>query len=267
MRSACGCVRFVHNYMLDVQRKHYETTGKFIPYLELDREYLTPLKKQNDWLREPSKWALQYSCRSLCENLFTFKKNGRGFPKFKKKGRCKEAIHIQESLNIDYDNWMCRIAKVGNVRIYKGHNKRIGNIHSYTIEVKPSLDRYFISMLAYKCENLVKIDKWYASSQTCSECGYVNKVTKDLSVRKWVCPECGAIHDRDLNAARNIEREGLSLCGLKVSGCAVLAPRTPLLSGGSNQYFGECELEKMRTGMASPCRAHWTECSEKMERP
>ena len=86
----------------------------------------------------------------------------------------------------------------------------------------------FINMLEYKCDNLVKIDKWFASSQTCSECGYVNTATKNLAIREWTCPECGTIHNRDLKAAKNIEREGLSLCGLKVSGCTVLAPRTPL---------------------------------------
>lgn len=86
----------------------------------------------------------------------------------------------------------------------------------------------FINMLEYKCDNLVKIDKWFASSQTCSECGYVNTATKNLAIREWTCPNCGTKHNRDLNAARNIEREGLSLCGLKVSGCTMLAPRTPL---------------------------------------
>lgn len=85
----------------------------------------------------------------------------------------------------------------------------------------------FLNMLEYKCDNLVKIDKWFASSQTCSECGFVNTATKNLGVREWVCPECGTKHNRDLNAAKNIEREGLSLCGLKVSGCTMLAPRTP----------------------------------------
>ena len=87
----------------------------------------------------------------------------------------------------------------------------------------------FLNMLEYKCDNLVKIDKWFASSQTCSVCGHKEEKVKDLNVREWTCPMCGTHHSRDLNAARNIEREGLSLCGLKVIGCDKPVPRTPLL--------------------------------------
>ncbi len=50
----------------------------------------------------------------------------------------------------------------------------------------------------------VKVSKWFPSSQLCSVCGYRNKNTKDLSIRKWTCPECGAQHDRDQNAAQNL---------------------------------------------------------------
>lgn len=48
-------------------------------------------------------------------------------------------------------------------------------------------------------------------SELCSDCGYRYEGTKDLGVREWVCPECGAWHDRDVNAAKNIRDEGRRL--------------------------------------------------------
>lgn len=72
----------------------------------------------------------------------------------------------------------------------------------------------FVSMLTYKAEwngkKVVKIDRYFPSSQTCNVCGYVNKHTKDLSVREWECPVCHTHHDRDVNAAINILRFGLN---------------------------------------------------------
>ena len=53
-----------------------------------------------------------------------------------------------------------------------------------------------------------RIDRFYPSSRMC-ECGYRNDMLS-LSDREWVCPQCGTTHDRDLNAARNILRRGIS---------------------------------------------------------
>ena len=76
----------------------------------------------------------------------------------------------------------------------------------------------FTRQLQYKAEwnNRIyhKINPWFASSQLCNVCGYQNKEVKCLSIREWVCPECGAIHQRDENASKNILRQGLLELGM-----------------------------------------------------
>jgi putative transposase len=80
----------------------------------------------------------------------------------------------------------------------------------------------FRRQLEYKCgrygRELVVIDRWYASSKTCSTCGYL-LAELSLSTRYWTCPSCRARHDRDINAAKNILAAGLavSACGAGVS--------------------------------------------------
>lgn len=72
-----------------------------------------------------------------------------------------------------------------------------------------------LTMLIYKANwyhrTLVKVPSNFASSQLCHECGYKNSINKNLTVRKWICPICGAKHDRDINAARNILSKGISI--------------------------------------------------------
>ena len=72
-----------------------------------------------------------------------------------------------------------------------------------------------VSMLLYKADwynrKVIKVPSTYPSSQFCSKCSYKNSITRDLTIRKWTCPKCGSIHDRDINAAKNILSKGIEI--------------------------------------------------------
>ena len=72
----------------------------------------------------------------------------------------------------------------------------------------------FVRQLEYKAKwygrSLIKIDRWYPSSKTCSACRHVLD-SLSLDCREWSCPACGAHHDRDFNAAKSVLAEGLRM--------------------------------------------------------
>ena len=73
-----------------------------------------------------------------------------------------------------------------------------------------------LNFIQYKCQwygkGFRQVDRFYASSKICSCCGTYHKdIVNSLSVREWICPDCGTHHDRDINAARNILNQALSV--------------------------------------------------------
>ena len=71
----------------------------------------------------------------------------------------------------------------------------------------------FVSKLQWKGErygcHIIKVNKYFASSQICSCCGFKNHDVQKFHLEKWTCPSCGQIHQRDFNASKNIRNEAI----------------------------------------------------------
>ncbi|WP_445300133.1 RNA-guided endonuclease TnpB family protein [Microcoleus sp. D3_18_C4] len=90
--------------------------------------------------------------------------------------------------------------------------------HKLALAISDASWGELIRQLSYKCQwygrEFVKIDRWFPSSKRCGNCGHIVEKLP-LNIREWECPKCGANHDRDINAAKNILAAGLavSVCG------------------------------------------------------
>lgn len=111
----------------------------------------------------------------------------------------------------------------------------------------------FVRQLDYKAKwygrTVVKIDRFFPSSKTCSNCGFI-KESLNLSERTWTCPKCGTIHDRDMNASKNILKQGLNS-----------------LSFGTNEYSRGDEVNLKSTESGIKYRLRSDEKEEKRTNP
>ena len=138
--------------------------------------------------------------------------------KNKEKARLRLAKYHQRLVNIK-ENYLHKVINTllneNQVICMEDLNvKRMLKNHNLAKSIQELSINRFETILKYKSNwysrQIINIDRFYPSSKTCSDCGYINHELK-LSDREWSCPDCGVIHDRDNNAAINIEQEGIKI--------------------------------------------------------
>ncbi len=126
--------------------------------------------------------------------------------------RCREDFHHKLSRKIVNENQVICVENLNVKGIVKNHNlaKAISNVGWGQL----------CTMLKYKAEYegkvYLEVDRFFPSSKTCSNC--LNRVDNlALDIRHWECQNCKTKHDRDINAAINIKKEGLGIltCGTR----------------------------------------------------
>lgn len=164
-----------------------------------------------DSLRVNSKDDIKY--RRLCRSLSRKQKYSKNWEKarlklakFENKIKNKKSAFIDKvTHDITHNDNVCAVC-VENLNV-KGMMKN----HKLAKSIQETSFNEIKSKLQYKSNwngvRFVEIDRFFPSSKTCSNCGYVKKKLR-LSTREWICPKCGTHHDRDINAAINIKNEG-----------------------------------------------------------
>ena len=196
---------------------------------ETDHEEL-PHRNKNIGLDLGIKYLCITSEGRKYENLKTIKRYEKNLKKLqrqlahKKKGsnnyykKKKKIALCHEKITNTRSDYLHKVSHeiVSENQVIVSENLQIKNMvknHHLAKYISDASWHELTRQLEYKAKwngrKYIKIDTFYASSQLCSVCGQQNPDIKDLSVRTWVCPECGAEHDRDINAAKNILEEGL----------------------------------------------------------
>lgn len=208
-------------------------SGKYFVSVFTEEEYVTPVKKSGKAVGVDM--GLKDLLITSDGEIF---KNNRNTKRYERKlAKAQQHLSRKKKGSRGFENQKLKVAriheKIANSRADYLHKCSISLVRRYDticiedLNVKGMERNHrlaksitdaswgnFVSMLTYKAEwngkKIVKVDRYFPSSQTCNVCGYVNKQTKDLSVREWECPVCHTHHNRDVNAAINILRFGIN---------------------------------------------------------
>lgn len=208
-------------------------SGKYFVSVFTEEEYATPLEKTNKSV------GVDMGLKDLLitSEGETFKNNIYTRKYERKLARAQQCLSRKKKGSKGFESQRLKVAKIHE----KISNSRADYLHKCSISLVRRYDTIciedlnvkgmkrnhhlaksitdaswgsFVTMLTYKAywngKKVVKINRYFPSSQTCNVCGYINKQTKNLSVRDWECPVCHTHHNRDVNAAINILNFGLN---------------------------------------------------------
>lgn len=137
IKQTCGCCRLVYNTMLDRKIQAYKKDKTNLSSYELI-DKLVELKEEKPFLKDVPSQSLQQAILNMESAYKAFFRKHNGFPKFKKKG-VNDSFRIPVPCKFDFNKWVVKIAKIGEVKVYQGHNKEIQGKIKLTLSQKIGL--------------------------------------------------------------------------------------------------------------------------------
>jgi transposase len=201
LKAFAGARRFVYNWGLNRCREYYKETGQGISWQQLSQEF-TALKNQPglEWLQEMDAQALQQALADLKRAFVNFFRRRARYPRFKRRKDGRQSFRIPQRVKIEERR--VYVPKIGWIKIRQSQPVDCPT-KSATFK-SDACGNWFVAVVAeFELQ-------FFPSSKQCSECGHING-NLTLSDREWDCPHCGVHHQRDDNAAKNLQREGFRI--------------------------------------------------------
>ena len=198
---------------VDVEQEEYEHTGEIIG-IDLGIKDLVIDSNGNKYENPKYLNKVEKKIKHL-NRLYSKKTKGS---KNKEKARFKLAAAYEKLSNKRKDNLhkiTSKLIKENDIICIENLNvKGMSKNHKLAKAIQDASFGTLVSMLKYKAawhnRRIIEIGRFFPSSKLCSSCGYRMNYM-GLEIRKWTCPQCNTIHDRDINAAINIMNEGLKI--------------------------------------------------------